>query len=86
MALDGSNPTFLDGYGGFNIADMPFFSISRILFLDNFNGILAVANLRGGRWISIIFQKSLIFKVFVVIFGLNSWRGGAVNCGSASLP
>lgn len=48
MKLDGNAPTLLGGYGGFNIAEMPFFSVSHILFLDNFNGVFALANLRGG--------------------------------------
>ncbi|CAJ0609456.1 unnamed protein product [Cylicocyclus nassatus] len=45
---DGGNPTILNGYGGFNIADMPYFSISRLLVVKHFKGIVACANLRGG--------------------------------------
>ncbi|KAK6766474.1 hypothetical protein RB195_026028 [Necator americanus] len=45
---DGNNPTLLNGYGGFNIADMPYFSISRLLVVKHFRGIIACANLRGG--------------------------------------
>lgn len=44
---DGSNPTLLYGYGGFNIPITPGFSISRSAWLE-MGGILAVANLRGG--------------------------------------
>jgi len=44
---DGSNPTFLFGYGGFNISYTPDFRIDRSVFLEN-GGIYAVANLRGG--------------------------------------
>lgn len=51
VILNGTTPTILNGYGGFNIADLPYFSISRLLFLDNFNGTVVCANLRGGRWI-----------------------------------
>lgn len=45
---DGSNPTILNGYGGFNVADTPYFSVSRLLFVKHFGGIIACANLRGG--------------------------------------
>jgi len=45
--LDGSNPTILTGYGGFNISLKPGFGITRRLWLDR-GGIFAIANLRGG--------------------------------------
>ena len=44
---DGKRPTLLYGYGGFNISLTPVFSVTRLIWLEN-NGILAVANLRGG--------------------------------------
>ncbi|MGL4852113.1 MAG: prolyl oligopeptidase family serine peptidase [Phocaeicola sp.] len=47
LKLDGSNPVFLYGYGGFNISLNPSFSPSRIPFLEN-GGIYAQVNLRGG--------------------------------------
>lgn len=47
LKMDGSNPVYLYGYGGFNISQTPAFSASRLLFLEN-NGIFAVVNLRGG--------------------------------------
>jgi prolyl oligopeptidase len=47
LKKDGSNPTLLYGYGGFNISLPPAFSIGRIAWLE-MGGIYAQANLRGG--------------------------------------
>ena len=47
VKLDGTNPTMLYGYGGFNISITPVFGAERSVFLEN-GGIYAVANLRGG--------------------------------------
>lgn len=47
IKLDGSNPTLLYGYGGFNISLSPSFSASRLILLEN-GGIYALVNLRGG--------------------------------------
>jgi prolyl oligopeptidase len=47
IKLDGSNPSLLYGYGGFNIPLPPAFSISRLMWLE-MGGVYAQANLRGG--------------------------------------
>ena len=47
LKLNGKNPVFLYGYGGFNIPLGPGFSAMRIPFLEN-GGIYAQVNLRGG--------------------------------------
>lgn len=47
IKLDGTNPTILYGYGGFNINLTPAFSISNAVWMEQ-GGIYAVPNLRGG--------------------------------------
>jgi len=47
VELDGSNPTMLYGYGGFNVSLMPSFSDVMAVWLEA-GGVYAVANLRGG--------------------------------------
>jgi prolyl oligopeptidase len=47
ITLDGSNPTILYAYGGFNISQTPSFSAANLVWLE-MGGIYAVANLRGG--------------------------------------
>jgi prolyl oligopeptidase len=47
LACDVTHPTYLTGYGGFNISMAPAFSRSVFLWLER-GGILAVPNLRGG--------------------------------------
>lgn len=44
---DGDNPTLLYGYGGFSISLTPYFSVSRLAWME-MGGIMAIANLRGG--------------------------------------
>ncbi|MDR2868407.1 MAG: prolyl oligopeptidase family serine peptidase [Bacteroidales bacterium] len=47
MKIDGENPVFLYGYGGFNYSLTPGFFTFRLPFLEN-GGIYAQVNLRGG--------------------------------------
>jgi prolyl oligopeptidase len=47
IKLDGSNPVYLYGYGGFSVNIMPSFSIARMLWLEQ-GGVFALANIRGG--------------------------------------
>lgn len=47
LKLDGKRPTYLYGYGGFNISLTPSFSVSNLVWME-MGGIYAVPNLRGG--------------------------------------
>ena len=47
IELDGNNPTILYGYGGFNLAQTPFFKVWNLTWLE-MGGVFALANLRGG--------------------------------------
>ncbi len=47
VKLDGTNPTLLYGYGGFDISITPSFSPVNLVWLE-MGGIYAVANIRGG--------------------------------------
>ena len=47
IKLDGTNPTLLYAYGGFNVPLLPTFAIGRVAWLE-MGGVYAQANLRGG--------------------------------------
>jgi prolyl oligopeptidase len=47
VELDGSNPTYLYGYGGFNISMTPAFSPANLAWME-MGGVYASVNLRGG--------------------------------------
>ena len=47
LLYDGTNPTILYGYGGFNISLKPYFSVINAVWLE-MGGVYAVANIRGG--------------------------------------
>src|SRR5579871_2558568 len=47
LKLDGTNPTLLYGYGGFNISLLPEFSASHVLWME-MGGVYAQPSLRGG--------------------------------------
>jgi prolyl oligopeptidase len=48
LKLDGNQPTLLYGYGGFNWAQLPSFSVEEAVWLEQ-GGVYAVANIRGGN-------------------------------------
>ncbi|QRK08729.1 S9 family peptidase [Archangium violaceum] len=47
LKLDGTNPTLLYGYGGFNAPMTPGFNVANLVWMEQ-GGVYAVANLRGG--------------------------------------
>lgn len=47
LRMDGSNPTLLYGYGGFNASLTPGFSPTRLILLEQ-GGVFAMPNIRGG--------------------------------------
>jgi prolyl oligopeptidase len=49
LALDGSHPTYLQGYGAYGITLEPTFSATRVAWLER-NAVIAVCHPRGGGW------------------------------------
>jgi len=47
VKYDGNNPTYLYGYGGFNVSLTPTFSVANLAWLE-MGGVYVMANLRGG--------------------------------------
>ncbi len=55
LTLDGSHPTLLNGYGGFEVPLLPYYSATRGIGWLEEGGVFAMANIRGGgefgpRW------------------------------------
>ena len=68
---NGQLPTLLYGYGGFNIALTPSFSVSNLVWME-MGGVYVVANLRGGgefgrEWheAGTVHQKQNVFDDFI---------------------
>ncbi len=57
LELNGSNPTYLYGYGGFNISLTPAFSLINAVWME-MGGVIAIANLRGGGEYGSAWHKS----------------------------
>lgn len=71
LKLDGNNPVLMYGYGGFNVAVTPSFSISNAFFIEQ-GGVYVAVNLRGGNeygedWHKggMLFNKQKCFDDFI---------------------
>lgn len=71
LKLDGTNPTMLYAYGGFNVSLTPSFSVANAVWMEN-GGVYAVPNLRGGgeygkKWhnAGTKMQKQNVFDDFI---------------------
>jgi prolyl oligopeptidase len=49
LKLNSSHPTYLEGYGAYGIEIDPYFSTTRIAWLER-DGVYAVCHVRGGGW------------------------------------
>jgi prolyl oligopeptidase len=94
LKRDGSNPTLLFGYGGFNVPVGPAFSVSRIPWLES-GGVYAQASIRGGgeygdEWhkAGTMAKKQNVFDDFIaagewlVAHGITSPKRLAIYGGS----
>ncbi len=94
LRLDGSNPTYLYGYGGFNISETPRFSPAWIMFMEH-GGVVVDVNLRGGgeygeKWHEggMLANKQNVFDDFIaaaehlIAVGYTSPRKLAIAGGS----
>jgi prolyl oligopeptidase len=61
IQLDGTHPTLLYAYGGFDVSITPRFTVSTYFLLEN-GGVYAVANLRGGGEFGEDWHKAGIFS------------------------
>jgi prolyl oligopeptidase len=61
LALDGSHPALLTGYGGFNLPSLPSFSAMAAWWTEQ-GGVFAVANMRGGGEFGETWHKAGMFE------------------------
>ncbi len=93
LALNGTNPTVVFGYCGFNIAELPPFSASRISWLEQ-GGVWVTVNLRGGSeygdaWheAGMKEKKQIVFDEFIAAaewLVANQYTSPEWLCGSHS--
>ncbi len=71
LVLDGSHPTLLYGYGGFNVSLTPWYSSANLVWME-LGGVYALPNLRGGgeygeEWheAGTLLEKQNVFDDFI---------------------
>lgn len=76
LKLDGGNPVYLTGYGGFNLPRTPAFAATAAVWVEN-GGVFALPNLRGGgefgeEWhkAGMLAKKQNVFDDFI---GAAEW-------------
>jgi prolyl oligopeptidase len=86
LVPDGKRPTILTGYGGFQVAETPYFSSAIYPWLER-GGVWVVANLRGGseygeEWhkAGMLHNKQNVFDDFFAV-GDELLRLGVTNAG-----
>jgi prolyl oligopeptidase len=95
VVWDGTNPTLLYGYGGFQISILPAFSPTWVTFMQHMRGVVCVANIRGGgeygvKWYDggRLKNKQNVFDDFqyaakwLISSGVTSREKLAINGGS----
>ncbi|MHB8519386.1 MAG: prolyl oligopeptidase family serine peptidase [Limisphaerales bacterium] len=87
LKLNGRNPTYLYGYGGFDISLTPGFSVANVVWME-MGGVYAMANLRGGgeygeAWhqAGMKLNKQNVFDDFIAA---AEWLCGRETSGSGS--
>jgi prolyl oligopeptidase len=74
LKTDGSNPTLLYGYGGFEISELPTYSGTRGAGWLEKGGVLVVANIRGGgefgpawHWAGVKTERHHCYEDFIAV-------------------
>ncbi len=61
LILDGQRPVEINGYGGFNNPEKPYFTSTAVIFIEH-GGVYALANLRGGGEFGDAWHKAAMFE------------------------
>ncbi|KAF9364389.1 hypothetical protein BGX34_001703 [Mortierella sp. NVP85] len=62
LQLDGKNPTLLTGYGGYGVTLQAAYTPQYIVFIQNLNGVVAHAGIRGGGEYGEMWHKAGVLR------------------------